>query len=161
MPAGLLEPGFNEVGEVDGGLTVDVDLVALEDFRPDDMSGGIPVLNLVEHRDDPREFRETAREEVIDEVFALGLRDVAEDASFDRTTVDAIGKLLRLTVIITAALVILQTLGYSISGVLAFGGVGGIAVGFAAKDLLANFFGSVSTAPNRTSGTRWRRGASR
>jgi MscS family membrane protein len=40
-------------------------------------------------------------------------------------------------------LVILQTLGYSISGVLAFGGIGGIAVGFAAKDLLANFFGGL------------------
>jgi MscS family membrane protein len=39
--------------------------------------------------------------------------------------------------------VILQTLGYSISGVLAMGGVGGIAVGFAAKDLLANFFGGL------------------
>jgi MscS family membrane protein len=37
----------------------------------------------------------------------------------------------------------LQTLGFSISGVLAFGGVGGIAVGFAAKDLLANFFGGL------------------
>jgi MscS family membrane protein len=35
----------------------------------------------------------------------------------------------------------MQSLGYSISGALAFGGVGGIAVGFAAKDLLANFFG--------------------
>jgi len=35
----------------------------------------------------------------------------------------------------------MQTLGYSISGVLAFGGIGGIAVGFAARDLLANFFG--------------------
>jgi len=44
-------------------------------------------------------------------------------------------------VIITAVLIALQTLGYSISGVLAFGGVGGIAIGFAAKDLLANFFG--------------------
>jgi len=31
----------------------------------------------------------------------------------------------------------------SISGVLAFGGIGGIAVGFAAKDLLANFFGGL------------------
>ena len=61
----------------------------------------------------------------------------------DRTTAQAIGKLLRLVVIITAALVILQTLGYSISGVLAMGGVGGIAVGFAAKDLLANFFGGL------------------
>jgi MscS family membrane protein len=70
-------------------------------------------------------------------------QSIAEDASFDRTTVEAVAKLLRLSVIITAALVILQTLGYSISGVLAFGGVGGIAIGFAAKDLLANFFGGL------------------
>lgn len=62
---------------------------------------------------------------------------------FDATTVDAISKLLRISVIITTILVGLQTLGYSISGVLAFGGVGGIAVGFAAKDLLANFFGGL------------------
>ena len=61
----------------------------------------------------------------------------------DATTVRAIGKLLRMSVIITAALVLLQSLGYSISGVLAFGGIGGIAVGFAAKDLLANFFGGL------------------
>lgn len=61
----------------------------------------------------------------------------------DLTTLDAITKLLRLSVIITAALVALQTLGFSISGVLAFGGVGGIAVGFAARDLLANFFGGL------------------
>ncbi|SBS33799.1 Low conductance mechanosensitive channel YnaI [Marinomonas aquimarina] len=61
----------------------------------------------------------------------------------DYTTASAISKLLRAAVIITAALVILQNLGYSISGVLAFGGIGGIAVGFAAKDLLANFFGGL------------------
>ncbi len=61
----------------------------------------------------------------------------------DATTVRAIGKLLRISVIITAALVGLQTLGYSVSGVLAFGGIGGLAVGFAAKDLLANFFGGL------------------
>ncbi len=61
----------------------------------------------------------------------------------DKTTVDAIAKLLRISVIITSVLVGLQTLGISISGVLAFGGIGGIAVGFAAKDLLANFFGGL------------------
>ena len=61
----------------------------------------------------------------------------------DRHTAEAISKLVRLAVIITSALVILQTLGFSISGVLAMGGVGGIAVGFAAKDLLANFFGGL------------------
>lgn len=67
----------------------------------------------------------------------------------DRTTVDALGKLLRLSVIITAVLVILQTLGFSIGGVLAFGGIGGIAVGLAAKDLLANFFGGLTVYLDR------------
>jgi MscS family membrane protein len=61
----------------------------------------------------------------------------------DRTTAKAIAKLLRVSVMITAGLIILQELGYSISGVLAFGGIGGIAIGFAAKDLLANFFGGM------------------
>ena len=63
--------------------------------------------------------------------------------AFDRATLDAIVKLLRLSVLITAFLVALQTLGFSIAGVLAFGGIGGIAIGFAAKDLLANFFGGL------------------
>ena len=61
----------------------------------------------------------------------------------DATTVRAVGKLLRAAVIITASLVAMQLFGYSISGLLAFGGIGGIAVGFAAKDLLANFFGGL------------------
>ncbi len=61
----------------------------------------------------------------------------------DTTTVMALAKLLRIAFIITAVLVAMQSLGYSISGVLAFGGIGGLAVGFAAKDLLANFFGGL------------------
>jgi MscS family membrane protein len=81
--------------------------------------------------------------------FVLGMIRGSEELyietaeQMDKTTAHALGKLLRLVVIITASLVILQTLGYSISGVLAMGGVGGIAVGFAAKDLLANFFGGL------------------
>lgn len=61
----------------------------------------------------------------------------------DQSTAAAIAKLLRVSVIITSLLIILQTMGYSISGVLAFGGIGGMAVAFAAKDLLANFFGGM------------------
>ncbi|MEQ9567779.1 MAG: mechanosensitive ion channel family protein, partial [Pseudomonadales bacterium] len=45
--------------------------------------------------------------------------------------------------VITASLVILQSYGVSVGGVLAFGGIGGLAVGFAAQDLLANFFGAL------------------
>lgn len=62
----------------------------------------------------------------------------------DQTTVDALSKLGRLTVLISAVLVAMQTLGFSVAGVLAAGGIGGIAVGFAAKDLLANFFGGLT-----------------
>jgi MscS family membrane protein len=62
----------------------------------------------------------------------------------DPTTVDALSKLARVSIVVLAALVILQTLGFSISGVLAFGGIGGLAVGFAAKDMLANFFGGLT-----------------
>lgn len=70
-------------------------------------------------------------------------RGESENDRIDRTTADAIAQLLRISVFITAVLVGLQTMGVNISAVLAFGGIGGIAVGFAAKDLLANFFGGL------------------
>ncbi len=62
----------------------------------------------------------------------------------DPTTVHAVGKLLRLAVIITGVLVCLDTWQIDVSAVLAFGGIGGVAIGFAAKDLLANFFGGLT-----------------
>ncbi|MBD3610674.1 MAG: mechanosensitive ion channel family protein [Gammaproteobacteria bacterium] len=67
----------------------------------------------------------------------------AKGKPVDITTADAVSKLIRVSIVITSVLVTLQTLGFSVSGVLAFGGIGGIAVGFAAKDLLANFFGGL------------------
>ena len=66
-----------------------------------------------------------------------------EDERIDSTTVHAIGKLLRLSVIMTGILVGLEAMHVDVSAVLAFGGIGGIAIGFAAKDLLANFFGGL------------------
>ena len=45
--------------------------------------------------------------------------------------------------LILVILTVMQLFDYSVSGLLAFGGIGGIAVGFAAKDLLANFFGGL------------------
>ncbi|MEH6544723.1 MAG: mechanosensitive ion channel family protein [Porticoccaceae bacterium] len=65
------------------------------------------------------------------------------DQPMDETTVRAVGKLLRAAVIITVTLIAMQVFGYSVSGLLAFGGIGGLAIGFAAKDLLANFFGGL------------------
>ena len=70
-------------------------------------------------------------------------RKIKNNEKVDQTAVDSIGKLLRLVVFISATLVALQTLGFSIAGVLTFGGIGGIAIGFAAKDMLSNFFGGL------------------
>lgn len=67
---------------------------------------------------------------------------LAEDPH-ELTTIMAVAKLLRVAILITVALMAMQSLGYKIEGVLAFGGIGGIAVGFAARDLLANFFGGL------------------
>ncbi len=62
-------------------------------------------------------------------------------AHLDETSVKAIGQLFRTSIFITAILIILQSFGVPISGVVAFGGISAAAIGFAAKDLLANFFG--------------------
>lgn len=68
--------------------------------------------------------------------------DSGED--FDLTTALALSKLLRLLVIVVATITVGHTLGFQIGGLLALGGVGGIAVGLAARDLLANFFGGLT-----------------
>jgi MscS family membrane protein len=81
-------------------------------------------------------FIGTAKESLI-------ARRLAHGEVVDHTTIDAICQLLRITVLIATFLVALQSLGFSVEGVMAFGGIGGIAIGFAAKDLLANFFGSL------------------
>ncbi len=70
-------------------------------------------------------------------------KENTDESRVDHVTIEALCKLFRLAVIITAGIVILETLGFSISGILAFGGIGGIAIGFAAKDLLSNFFGGL------------------
>jgi MscS family membrane protein len=77
---------------------------------------------------------------------------VARGAEVDPTTVDALGKLAWLVTLIVAVLTGAQTLGFQISGLLALGGIGGIAVGFAAKDILANFFGGLTIYLDRPFG---------
>ena len=67
----------------------------------------------------------------------------------DQTLVNGIGKLIRAAVFITTTLIILQTMGVNITGLLAAGGVGGIAAGLAARDLLANVFGGLTVYMDR------------
>ncbi len=69
--------------------------------------------------------------------------DSSYELKLDETGVLAVSKLLRLIVIVISILIVFQLLNIPIAGVLTFGGIGGIAVGFAAKDILANFFGGL------------------
>ena len=80
--------------------------------------------------------------------FARKLEDnfVASDiqnSKIDVGTANSIGHLARISVLITAGLLIMQVLNINIAPILAFGGAGTVIVGFAAKDLLANFFGAL------------------
>lgn len=75
---------------------------------------------------------------------ALLVERYGDSGSADKATVRAVAQLLRIALWVAAGLGVLQSIGVSIAGLLAFGGIGGIAVGFAAKDLLANFLGGLS-----------------
>lgn len=66
-----------------------------------------------------------------------------DSGKMDATTVTALAKLLRLSIVVSATLIALPTLGIEITALLAAGGVGGLAIGFAAQDLLSNFFGGL------------------
>ena len=61
----------------------------------------------------------------------------------DPTSVTAVGRLLRIITLIITVLIIIEVLGFSISGLLAFGGAGGLIAGYGAKDMLANLFGGL------------------
>lgn len=68
---------------------------------------------------------------------------VLEQKTRDETTVQAVAKVARLFFIVIGVLTVMQAFGLSLSGLLTFGGVGGLIVGLAAKDLLSNFFGGL------------------
>lgn len=61
----------------------------------------------------------------------------------DSTSLHAVMQLVRVAIILVAVMMMMQAYGISITSLLAFGGISGIAVGFAAKDTLANFLGSM------------------
>jgi len=65
------------------------------------------------------------------------------ESTLDDQLVPFIRKSLRIFIVFLAILMLVQNLGYSISGLLASLGLGGLAVALAAKDSLSNIFGSL------------------
>ena len=72
-----------------------------------------------------------------------------KDRKIDQTTVIALGRIIRITFIVTVTLIAVNTMGVNVSGLMAAGGIGGLAVGLASKDMLANFFGGFTVYLDR------------
>ena len=71
------------------------------------------------------------------------------DSKLDDQLIPIVRKALRVVVIMMALVMILQNLGQSVSSLLAGLGLGGLAFALAAKDSLANIFGSVTIFTDR------------
>jgi MscS family membrane protein len=67
-----------------------------------------------------------------------------ENEQFGKQLLPLIGKSLKVFVVIIAVLVTSQNLGFNVTGLIASLSIGGLAVGLAAQDTLANLFGAVA-----------------
>ncbi|MDX8388042.1 MAG: mechanosensitive ion channel family protein [Ghiorsea sp.] len=81
-------------------------------------------------------------------VYAIS-RAQKTESSLDDQLVPFVTKTLKLFLVVTGVLVVAQNVGYSISGLVASLGIGGIAVAMAARDTIANVFGSVMILVDR------------
>lgn len=67
----------------------------------------------------------------------------------DRTMILTVSRLITIVIFVFVGMTLLDILGVPISAILTFGGVGGLAVSWAAKDFIANFFGGIMIQINR------------
>lgn len=61
----------------------------------------------------------------------------------DPTSSRMVSRVFKITIFVVIMLLLGEHFGMSLSGLLAFGGIGGIAIGLAGKDILSNFFSGV------------------
>jgi len=83
------------------------------------------------------------------EHWAKQCRDPAE-LQTRATLAPVLARASRVFLVIIAALLVLQNIGYNVAGLLAGLGIGGLAVALAAKETLANLFGSIALLMDRT-----------
>ena len=80
--------------------------------------------------------------EIIDGYGIIVLGNIAKKG-VRKDVINLIIKILYIVVITIAALLILKRLGFDVSAILASLGIGGLAIAFATKDIIANFFQSI------------------
>lgn len=72
-----------------------------------------------------------------------------QEKKIDVGFAQVMGKIISIVAILISSMLVLQIWGLDIAPLLAFGGIGAAAVGFSAKDVLANFFGGVMLYVNK------------
>lgn len=65
----------------------------------------------------------------------------ATDQRIDKSQVDATARFATVATFVVSLLISLDTMGVNVQAVLAFGGIGGVAIGFAGREIISNFFG--------------------
>lgn len=65
------------------------------------------------------------------------------EISFDISKIDVIDKLCTLVIVFLTSLLFLEITGSSLNTLIAFGGIGGLAIAFASQEMIANFFAGI------------------
>lgn len=71
------------------------------------------------------------------------LHKSSHGSSVDAGVVHVIGRILSIVILIIFSMIIMQVWGVNLGPLIAFGGIGAAAIGFAAKDVIGNFFGGL------------------
>jgi len=71
------------------------------------------------------------------------IKDIDKGNKGDKTSIQVYSNIGVILSFIIFGLMVLQELGLSVSGLMAFGGIGGLIVGLSAKELLSDFFGGL------------------
>ena len=74
---------------------------------------------------------------------ALNRHSDTTDSKLDDQLVPLLRKTLKVFVTVVVGVMVIQNLGYSVTSIIASLGIGGLALALAAKDAVANFFGSI------------------
>lgn len=71
------------------------------------------------------------------------LKKIADYSHTSKITVEVVSKIFTVIIFFLSLLMVLQIVGLDIAPLLTFGGIGAAILGFASKDIFANFFGGV------------------
>lgn len=70
----------------------------------------------------------------------MTIRSKQHQLDLDNTKIDVLDKLFTLVIIFVSLLLLLEVTGSSLNTLIAFGGIGGLAIAFASQEMVSNFF---------------------